>query len=229
MILEIESGIVLDIRDARLKHRRQRGGLGGYRLLPGRQFPGLSDKIEAIGICVETISGLIELAFREDGMVSVDMGLPRFDPGDVPFEASEPALLHELDAGGKQYKIAIASMGNPHAVLLVNDVDKAPVATLGPLIEMHPRFPERVNVGFMQVCTRDEIRLRVFERGVGETLACGTGACAAVANGIRQGLLDDRVAVHLPGGTLHISWQGEGQPLYMTGPAITVFEGTIQL
>ena len=187
---------------------------------------GLVDKTS---ICVETISGLIELAFREDGMVSVDMGLPRFDPADVPFEASEPALLNELDAGGKPYKIAIVSMGNPHAVLMVKDIDKAPVETLGPLIESHPRFPERVNVGFMQVLDNTHIRLRVHERGAGETRACGTGACAAVVSGQRLGLLANDVDVSLQGGDLVISWGGGDNTVHMTGPATSVFEGRIEI
>ena len=180
-------------------------------------------------IPVDTLAGRISLQIEQDGQVTVNMGVPSFAPADLPFIAENQQDSYQLLVNSHEYAIGVVSMGNPHAVLLVDDVDKADVDIVGAEIESHDRFPQRVNVGFMQVCARDAIRLRVFERGVGETLACGTGACAAAANGIRQGLLDHKVAVHLPGGTLHISWQGEGQPLFMTGPAITVFEGTIQL
>ena len=178
-------------------------------------------------ITVDTRGGRIILQIEQDGQVTVDMGTPVLIPEKVPFLAENQQDTYELLVNGHEYAIGVVSMGNPHAVLRVDDVDTADVDTIGAAIESHERFPQHVNVGFMQVQARDAIRLRVFERGVGETLACGTGACAAVAAGIRQGLLDDRVAVHLPGGTLRISWQGEGQPLYMTGPATTVFEGTI--
>jgi diaminopimelate epimerase len=180
-------------------------------------------------ITVDTHGGRIILQIEQDGQVTVDMGTPVFIPEKIPFVAENQQDTYQLLVNGHEYAIGVVSMGNPHAVLLVDDVEAADVDSIGAAIESHERFPRHVNVGFMQVQARDDIHLRVFERGAGETLACGTGACAAVASGIRQGLLDDRVAVHLPGGTLYISWQGIGQPLYMTGPATTVFEGTIKL
>jgi diaminopimelate epimerase len=180
-------------------------------------------------ITVDTHGGRIILQIEQDGQVTVDMGTPMFIPEKIPFVAENQQDTYQLLVNGHEYAIGVVSMGNPHAVLLVDDVEAADVDSIGAAIESHERFPRHVNVGFMQVQARDDIHLRVFERGAGETLACGTGACAAVASGIRQGLLDDRVAVHLPGGTLYISWQGIGQPLYMTGPATTVFEGTIKL
>jgi len=180
-------------------------------------------------ITVDTRGGRIILQIEQDGQVTVDMGTPVFIPEKIPFVAENQQDSYQLLVNGHEYAIGVVSMGNPHAVLLIDDVDAADVDSIGAAIESHERFPRHVNVGFMQVQARDDIHLRVFERGAGETLACGTGACAAVASGIRQGLLDDRVAVHLPGGTLYISWQGIGQPLYMTGPATTVFEGTIKL
>jgi len=178
-------------------------------------------------ITVDTRGGRIILQIEQDGQVTVDMGRPVFIPEKIPFLAENQQDTYQLLVNGHEYAIGVVSMGNPHAVLLVDDVDTADVDITGAAIESHERFPQHVNVGFMQIQARDDIHLRVFERGVGETLACGTGACAAVATGIRQGLLDNRVAVHLPGGTLQISWQGESQPLYMTGPATTVFKGTI--
>ncbi len=187
---------------------------------------GLTDKDL---IVVETSSGVIELRVEPDGQVTVNMGAPRFAPAAIPFQAEAEAVSYPLDIDGHTLSIGAVSMGNPHAVLQVDDVASAPVARLGPLIEGHPRFPRRVNAGFMQIVDRGHIRLRVFERGAGETLACGTGACAAVAVGRQQGLLDDMVTVDLPGGPLRISWTGEGQPVWMTGPATTVFEGTIEL
>ncbi|MBB3330793.1 diaminopimelate epimerase [Halomonas campaniensis] len=180
-------------------------------------------------IHVETAGGPLVLRVEEDGRVRVDMGEPRFAPADLPFEADEDRPLHDLEVDGERVEIAVASMGNPHAVLRVDDVDSAPVARLGPAIEAHPSFPRRVNVGFMQVVSAHEIRLRVFERGSGETLACGTGACAAVACGIRRGLLASPVTVHLPGGELTIEWAGPGTPLTMTGPATRVFDGRVAL
>jgi len=176
-------------------------------------------------IRVETRKGVIELRVTRDGWVVVNMGVPRLEPAQVPFEAEQRSITYTLEADGRDYEISAVSMGNPHAVLVVEDVDAAPVETLGPLLERHPRFPERVNVGFMQVVSRDRIRLRVFERGVGETLACGTGACAAVVAGILRGLLGNRVEVEVRGGTLVIEWQGEGAPVMMEGPATRVFEG----
>ncbi len=180
-------------------------------------------------IRVQTRSGVMELRMRDRRQVEVDMGEPRLAPADVPFVAGEPAVQYGLPAGGDTVEIGALSMGNPHAVLRVADVDTAAVETLGPEIEAHERFPERANVGFMEVLSRDSIRLRVFERGVGETLACGSGACAAVVYGIRRGWLDDTVTVQLPGGKLSISWSGENQPVRMTGPTAIVFEGTIRI
>ncbi|MCE8004998.1 diaminopimelate epimerase [Billgrantia ethanolica] len=180
-------------------------------------------------IHVETAGGPLTLVVNDDDQVTVDMGTPRFAPSDLPFDATEDRPLHSLEVDGERYEIGAVSMGNPHAVLRVDDVDSAPVERLGPLIERHPRFPRRVNAGFMQVVSPHEIRLRVFERGTGETLACGTGACAAVASGIRQGLLESPVTVHLRGGDLRIEWSGDEAPLLMTGPAERVFEGRIAL
>ena len=176
-------------------------------------------------IRVETAGGLIVPRLEEDGEVSVDMGVPRFAPADVPFVGGAGAIVEPLDVEGKVVGISALSMGNPHAVQVVDDVDIAPVTTQGPLIERHPRFPARVNAGYMQIVDRANIRLRVFERGAGETLACGTGACAAVVAGIRRGLLDPRVRVETRGGALSIHWAGEGSPVIMKGPARTVFEG----
>jgi diaminopimelate epimerase len=186
---------------------------------------GLTDKRE---IRVETAGGVIAPVLREEGavaVVSVDMGVPRFAPADIPFVADGEALVHRIDVGGTGVEVSVVSMGNPHAVQVVADVDAAPVTTQGPLIEQHPRFPQRVNAGYMQVRDRANIRLRVWERGAGETLACGTGACAAVVAGIRRGLLDPVVRVETRGGALDIAWPGPGAPVTMTGPAATVFEG----
>jgi diaminopimelate epimerase len=152
-----------------------------------------------------------------------------FDPVRIPFDAPAAAVTHSLDIDGHMRTISAVSMGNPHAVQVVDDVDTAPVATEGPLIEHHPRFPERVNAGFMQVLEPHALRLRVFERGAGETLACGTGACAAVVAGIRRGMLESPVRVETRGGTLTIRWDGDGAAVFMTGPAETVFEGEIDL
>ncbi|AOU96645.1 diaminopimelate epimerase [Acidihalobacter yilgarnensis] len=178
-------------------------------------------------IRVETLGGPMRLRLEPDGQVCVDMGVPRFDPADVPFDAPERARRYPLEVGGEHHEIAAVSMGNPHAILRVDDLDAAPVARLGPLIEAHPRFPQRVNVGFMQIITPRHIRLRVFERGVGETQACGSGACAAVAVGRDNGWLEECVAVDLTGGGLMIRWEGEGKSLRMTGPASTVYEGRV--
>ncbi|WP_284893063.1 diaminopimelate epimerase [Cobetia amphilecti] len=180
-------------------------------------------------IRVETAGGPLTLVVAEDGRVRVDMGAPRFAPAALPFEAEADLPVHTLNVDGETLEIGVVSMGNPHAVLLVDSVEQAPVLTLGPRIEAHPRFAKRVNAGFLEVVSPHEARLRVFERGVGETLACGTGACAAVASGIRRGLLASPVNVTLTGGTLSIEWAGDGQPVFMTGPAETVFEGRIIL
>ncbi|MCA1772702.1 MAG: diaminopimelate epimerase [Halomonas sp.] len=178
-------------------------------------------------IRVETAGGPLILNVQHDGMVRVDMGQPRFNPSAVPFDAPGDQPLHEIEVDGETLQLSVVSMGNPHAVLQVEDVDTAPVARLGSLIEAHPRFPQRVNAGFMQVLSASEIRLRVFERGSGETLACGTGACAAVASGIRQGLLKSPVRVHLLGGELSIEWPSPESPLIMVGPATRVFDGRV--
>jgi diaminopimelate epimerase len=180
-------------------------------------------------IAVETLSGMIYPRLEPDGNVTVNMGVPRLDPAAVPFEASTRENVYDLEVNGRKVNMTVLSMGNPHAVQVVPEVDSAPVNTQGPLIERHPRFPQRVNAGYMQIVDRGHIRLRVYERGAGETLACGTGACAAVVAGRQRGLLDDKVDVKLLGGTLRVSWAGEGQPVWMTGPAVTVFEGTIDL
>ena len=180
-------------------------------------------------IRVETASGVIEPRLLANGQVTVDMGAPRFAPADIPFAAEAEALAYPLTVGQHVIEIAALSMGNPHAVLRVNDLDSAPVDILGAAIEAHARFPQRVNAGFMQVLTPHDIRLRVYERGAGETLACGTGACAAAVAGIRQGWLQSPVSVHTRGGDLVIEWAGKGQPVYMTGAAETVFEGEIEL
>ncbi|MEX1664379.1 diaminopimelate epimerase [Zhongshania arctica] len=180
-------------------------------------------------IKVETLAGIIELELTENRQVRVDMGEPILDPKRIPFTADQQASDYALDVNGDTWHVGAVSMGNPHVIFPVTDVDTAPVETIGPVTESHPRFPQRVNVGFMQIVDRDTIRLRVFERGVGETLACGTGACAAVVSGIVQGKLNTTVTVHLPGGNLSIHWQGPGQPVIMTGPAATVFEGQIQI
>jgi diaminopimelate epimerase len=188
-------------------------------------------------IRVETMNRVLELRQQADGRVAVDMGAPVFVHDALPFDSSGLTARRlggfelwplELE-GGRAVEVAVLSMGNPHAVQVVDNVDTAPVAEQGPQIEHHPRFPQRVNAGFMQVVDRTHIKLRVFERGAGETLACGTGACAAVVAGIRLGLLDRRVDVQTHGGILTIEWQGEGQPVLMTGPATTVFEGDIEV
>jgi diaminopimelate epimerase len=180
-------------------------------------------------IRVETASGLIEPRLLDNGLVTVNMGAPRFAPADIPFTAEAEAMTYPLKVGQHVIDIAALSMGNPHAVLRVNDLDSAPVDILGAAIESHARFPQRVNAGFMQVLTPHDIRLRVYERGTGETLACGTGACAAAVAGIRQGWLQSPVSVHTKGGDLIIEWAGMGHAVLMTGPAETVFEGELEL
>ncbi|MCP5278998.1 MAG: diaminopimelate epimerase [Thiobacillus sp.] len=191
---------------------------------------GLTPKRE---VRVETASGIIVPKLENDGRVTVDMGPPRFKPAEIPFIADAQALTYVIDVDGplgvEPIEISALSMGNPHAVRVVCNLDAAPVQELGARIEHHPRFPERVNVGFMQVLHRREVRLRVFERGSGETLACGTGACAAVVAGINRGLLDHTVTVHTRGGDLSIRWAGGNASVFLTGPAVTVFEGEIEL
>ena len=187
---------------------------------------GLTAKTE---VRVGTRAGVIVPRLEADGQVTVDMGVPVFDPPRIPFDASERALTYNLDVQGKLLVISVISMGNPHAVQIVADVDNAPVASEGALIERHARFPERVNAGYAQVLDRAHIRLRVYERGAGETLSCGTGACAAAVAGIMRGLLDARVRVTTRGGDLAIAWAGEGEPVMMTGPAVAVFDGELNL
>jgi len=180
-------------------------------------------------IRVETKSGIIELDVQNDGQVCVDMGPPRFIPAEIPFIADEQARSYPLDVDGELHSIAAVSMGNPHAVLRVDDVRTAPVHELGPKIENHLRFPQRVNAGFLQVIDRHRANLRVWERGAGETQACGTGACAAAVAAISQGWMDSPVSLDLPGGRLHIEWAGPGQSVLMTGPAVRVYEGQVRL
>lgn len=194
---------------------------------------GLTDKR---AIKVETMAGVIEPTMEEDGRITVDMGAPILEPERVPFDAKGLQgkkegndTLWPLEINGKTTWVSVVSMGNPHAVQVVGEAQSAPVGFDGPVIEHHPRFPKRVNAGFMQVVDRRHINLRVFERGTGETLACGTGACAAVVAGIRRGLLDSPVKVTVLGGELSIAWAGEGKPVMMTGPAVSVFEGEIEI
>ena len=184
---------------------------------------------KATEIRVGTASGVIVPRLEQDGLVTVDMGVPEFEPARIPFEAPRRAPVYVLEVGGHAVDVSALSMGNPHAVQFVDDVEEAPVAGEGVLIERHERFPRRVNAGYAQVVDRTHLRLRVFERGAGETLACGTGACAAVVAGIQRGLLDARVTVTTRGGDLSILWGGEGKPVMMTGPAVTVFEGELDL
>lgn len=187
---------------------------------------GLTQKNE---IRIETLSGVISPKLEINGNVTVNMGKPLFEPEAIPFFAEKTALTYLLEMPDKPVTISALSIGNPHAVRVVREIESAPVETEGAFIETHPRFPKRVNVGYMQVIDRNHIKLRVFERGAGETLACGTGACAAVVAGINLGLLDNQVTVSTRGGELTISWQGEDTPVWMTGPAVTVFEGEINL
>mgnify|MGYP000937190133 FL=1 len=187
---------------------------------------GLTAKRE---IRVETMGGVIGPRLEDDGTVTVDMGVPVFASAQIPFVAATEDLVQTLRVADEDLAITAVGMGNPHAVQVVADVDLAPVERQGPLIEVHPRFPQRVNAGFMQVLDRHTIRLRVFERGAGETLACGTGACAAAVAGIARGLLDSPVRVATRGGELTIAWNGHATPVLMTGPAVTVFKGEIEL
>ena len=187
---------------------------------------GLTGKRE---IRVETASGVIVPRMEADGQVTVDMGPPEFEPSKIPFIADKRALTYEVEVAHESVEISALSMGNPHAVQLVDNVDTAPVLTQGPMIERHARFPERVNGGYMQILDRHHVRLRVYERGAGETLACGTGACAAVVAGISRGRLDTPVRVTTHGGDLRITWAGGAHPVMMTGPAETVFEGDIEI
>ncbi|MEZ9231100.1 diaminopimelate epimerase [Vibrio amylolyticus] len=188
------------------------------------RMKGLTNKFS---VSVSTKKGKMVLNLEEDDQVTVNMGEPIFEPSKIPFKAKQVEKTYILRTDEHTLFCGAVSMGNPHVVTVVDDVETADVETLGPLLESHERFPERVNAGFMQVVNRDEVRLRVYERGAGETNACGSGACGAVAVGIVQGLLDRSVTVHLPGGALKIEWQGPGHPLYMTGPATHVFDGQL--
>ena len=190
------------------------------------QERGLTDRQQLL---VETASGPLQLILERDGQITVDMGVPRLEPADIPFDAPAFAAHYPLAVAGRHLEIAALSMGNPHAVLQVDAIDSAPVGVLGPEIEHHPRFPERVNAGFMQIIDPATIRVRVFERGAGETLACGSGACAAVVAGRLWDRLEPRVKVVLTGGELVISWAGIGKPVLMTGPATTVYQGRIAI
>jgi diaminopimelate epimerase len=180
-------------------------------------------------IRVETASGIITLMLQDDGQVTVNMGAPRFTPAEIPFQAEQQATTYELPLASETVTVSAVSMGNPHAVMLVDNVHTAEVASLGPQIESHARFPQRVNAGFMQVLNEHEINLRVYERGSGETLACGTGACAAAVSGIQLGTLQSPVKVHTLGGILTIQWAGDDTPVLMTGPAEIVFDGEIEI
>lgn len=186
---------------------------------------GLSDKAR---LRVRTRTSILELERRDDGQVTVNMSAPRFEPRDIPFNAPTRQARYVREIDGMRIEFGAVSMGNPHLVMLVEDVDRAPVATLGPRLESHPDFPQRVNVGFLQVVSRERVRLRVYERGAGETLACGSGACAAVALGRLWDRLDARVNVEVRGGELMLEWQGENEPVLMTGPTATVFKGELE-
>jgi diaminopimelate epimerase len=178
---------------------------------------------------MDSPGGLVRARLRDDGLVSVDMGVPNFDPSSLPFDASGEAYIYPLQAGGSEIEIGAVSIGNPHAVIRVASVDSAPVDRLGPAVENHPRFPKRTNVEFMQVVDPEHIRLRVHERGTGETLACGTGACAAVAVGRRHGILEKEVAVDVRGGRLIVNWTGVGEHIWLTGPTEMAFEGRVDI
>ncbi len=180
-------------------------------------------------IRVETLGGVLQLTVQDDDRVKVLMGVPQLEPAEVPFTADSRQTHYSVDVSGQTLSLGAVSMGNPHAVLRVDDVQHCDLETLGPALESHPGFPSRVNVGFMEVVSEREIRLRVFERGVGETLACGSGACAAVVHGIEAGWLARAVTVHLPGGMLEVAWAGEGEQVVMTGPTTQVYEGNIKL
>jgi len=191
----------------------------------------LYDRAPELGreLTMGSTGGTVHARVRADGLVSVDMGVPNFEPRAIPLDAPQQASSYSLNVDGAEMEIGAVSMGNPHAVLRVADTKSAPVERIGPTIERHARFPKRANVGFMQVIDAKHIALRVFERGAGETLACGTGACAAVAVGQQRGWLEQEVRVELPGGTAMVAWPGAGQSIWLTGPATTVFKGSIDL
>lgn len=186
----------------------------------------LSDKDE---VTVDTDAGQLRLRFEADGLITVNMGVPKHAPAQIPLLVQDEALIYRVEIDGVPVDFAAVSMGNPHAVIQVSDVGQAAVETVGAQLEQHKLFPQRVNVGFMEVISRTEIHLRVYERGAAETLACGSGACAAVVVGIEWGLLDAKVGVNLPGGHLMIEWAGRGSPVFMSGPAVSVFEGQIRI
>ena len=180
-------------------------------------------------ISVETLGGIIFSKLEINGEVTVNMGTPKFEPEKIPFIADKRMLTYLLEVNEKQIEFSILSMGNPHAVQIVEDINQSPVLAEGSLIESHSRFPKHVNAGYMQIVNREHINLRVYERGAGETLSCGTGACAAVVAGITRGLLDSRVTVSTTGGNLSICWEGDNNPVWMTGPTVSVFDGEIEL
>jgi diaminopimelate epimerase len=180
-------------------------------------------------LVMDSPGGLVNARLRADGLVSVAMGVPNFDPRSLPFDAEREAATYRIDLPSGPVEFGAVSIGNPHAVIRVRSVQAAPVDTVGPAVENHARFPRRVNVGFLEIVAPDHVRLRVFERGVGETQACGTGACAAVAVGRRHGPLAEEVRVDLPGGRLIVQWPGPGEPIWLTGPAETAFEGQVEL
>lgn len=180
-------------------------------------------------VTVDTDAGQLILRFDNEGLITVNMGVPRHQPAEIPLAVKDERKCYNLSVNGKSIEFAAVSMGNPHAVIIVDNVSNAPVASMGAELERHPLFPARVNVGFMQIIDRQYVKLRVYERGAAETLACGSGACAAVVAGIEQGLLESTVDVDLPGGRLKIAWAGRGFPVFMTGPAVTVYEGQIRI
>jgi diaminopimelate epimerase len=180
-------------------------------------------------LTLESAAGVIRARIAADGAVSVDLGVPDFNPRSLPFDAPAEADSYALEVGGQRLEIMVVSLGNPHAVVTVASVDSVPVATLGPLIERHPRFPKRVNTGFLEIVSREEVRLRVYERGAGETLSCGTGACAAVAVAGRRGWLDRRVRVSVRGGELQVNWGGVGEHIWLTGPVQVSFQGQVEV
>jgi diaminopimelate epimerase len=189
----------------------------------------MAQRLERPVVHLDSPGGRIEASLREDGLVSVDMGVPNFDPASLPFDALREAEIYPLRVGEKELRIGAVSMGNPHAVIQVPSVAEADVDGIGPAVENHARFPQRTNVGFMEIVSPDRIRLRVFERGVGETQACGTGACAAVAVGRKLGLLGEEVQVEAPGGKMIVRWEGPGSHVWLTGPAVAVYEGTVRI
>ncbi len=187
---------------------------------------GLTDKDEVV---VDTDAGQLVLRFDAEGLITVNMGIPRHAPQQIPLLADAEAVSYIAPLSSGELRFSAVSMGNPHAVILVDDVNTAPVAVVGAEMESHSLFPQRANIGFMQIINRQQVKLRVYERGAAETLACGSGACGAVVAGIELGLLDQTVQVSLPGGDLKINWQGRGKPVLMTGPAVSVYEGQINL